>query len=152
MKKLKPILGYAWALAAVPFMLALMMSSQSLYQVLFESRGIKVTDRISGGKVTQIQQREGYAVHLHRPVFDGLFRERKSGFVQVDFIANTELPAAIEEEIEYDLDNQADFTFTIDTRSNEYRLVPRTTGVKSLSEEGVYVLDKRRTIRVLLEN
>ena len=151
MQKLKSIIGYVWALASVPFILILLMSMPSLYQGLFETRGVKVTDRITGGKVTKIVQREGYAMHLHRPVFDGLFADRKSGFVQVDFISTANLPAIIEEEIDYDLDRKTDFDFTLDTGSNTYQLSPKTESVKSLSEEGVFVLEKRRTIRVLIE-
>lgn len=151
MQKLKSIVGYTWALLSVPFVLALLMSSQSIYQNIFETRGLKTTDRISGGKITQILQRENYAVHLHRPVFDGLFTETKSGFVQVDFISQTILPMIIEENIDYDLDRKVDFFFSIDTKTNAYQLVPKTEGVKSLSQEGIYVLDKRRTIRVKID-
>ena len=151
MQKLRSFLGYSWALLSVPFVLLLLMSSQGIYQNTFEKRGLKVTDRISGGKVTKILQRENYSVHLHRPVFDGLFTETKSGFVQIDFISQTNLPSRIRENIDYDLDSEVDFFFSIDTQSNTYRLVPKTGGVKSLSQEGIYVLDKRRTIRVEIE-
>jgi hypothetical protein len=151
MQKAKSIIGYTWALITVPFVLALMMSSQSIYDNIFEKNGLKVTDRISGGKVIKILPREDYSIHQHRPVFDGLFSERKSGFVQIDFITETGLPASITEDIDYNLDGITDFEFSIDTDSNNYRLIPKTDSVGTLSPEGVYVLEKRRTIRVEIE-
>ena len=151
MQIFKSVIGYTWALITVPFVLALMVSSQSIYDNTFDKMGLKVTDRISGGKVIKILPREDYSVHQHRPVFDGLFGDRKSGFVQIDFITDSSMPASIVEDIDYDLDGTADFNFSIDTVSNNYQLIPLTERVKTLSPEGIYVLEKRRTIRVEID-
>jgi len=43
----------------------------------------------------------------------------------------------IEENIDYDLDRKVDFFFSIDTKTNAYQLLPKTEGVKSLSQEGI---------------
>ena len=151
MEKLKSILGYSWAIITVPFALAVLFSMPVLYQTLFEKRGLKVTDRISGAEVVQVIERNEYSIYLHKPVFDGFFIERKSGFVQVDFISETDLPLQIEEAIDYDLDNVSDFHISINTQSNEYELKAETENVKRLTAEEVYVLENRRTIRVEIE-
>jgi hypothetical protein len=151
MEKLKSILGYSWAIITVPFALAVLFSMPVLYQTLFEGSGLKVTDRISGAEVVQVIERKAYSIYLHKPVFDGFFSERKSGFVQVDFISETDLPLQIEETIDYDLDNVSDFHISINTQSNEYELKAATEDVKQLTAEEVYVLEKRRTIRVEIE-
>jgi hypothetical protein len=151
MKKVKSILGYSWAIITVPFALAVLFSMPVMYQTLFEERGLKVTDRISGAEVVQVIERNAYSIYLHKPVFDGFFIERKSGFVQVDFISETDLPLQIEEAIDYNLDNVSDFHISINTQSNEYELKAETENVKRLTAEEVYVLDNRRTIRVEIE-
>ncbi|GAK57565.1 hypothetical protein U27_04532 [Candidatus Vecturithrix granuli] len=151
MEKIKSILGYSWAIMTVPFAFAIMFSAPIIYQTLFEARGLKVTDRISGAEVVQVIERNEYSIYLHKPVFDGFFHERNSGFVQVDFIAETVLPLQIEEAIDYDLDNAPDFHISINTQSNEYSLKAATENVKQLGAEEVYVLENRRTIRVEIE-
>ena len=143
MEKLKSILGYSWAIMTVPFAFAVMFSAPILYQTFFEARGLKVTDRISGAEVMQVIERDEYSIYLHKPVFDGFFNERNSGFVQVDFIAETALPFQIEETIDYDSDNVPDFQIFINTQSNEYTLKAATKNVKQLSAEEVYVLKKQ---------
>ena len=150
MEKVQSILGYSWAILTVPFALAVVFAMPVLHQTLFEARGLKVTDRISGAEVVQTIERDAYSIYLHKPVFDGFFRERNSGFVQVDFIAETALPAQIEETIDYDVDNVPDFRISINTQSNEYKLTPETERVKGLTAEGVYVLENRRSVRVKL--
>jgi hypothetical protein len=151
MEKVQSILGYSWAILTVPFALAVIFAMPVLYQTLFEERGLKVTNRISGAEVMQTIEGDTYSIYLHKPVFDGFFRERSSGFVQVDFISETDLPLQIEEAIDYDLDNVPDFRISINTQSNEYELTAETDRVKRLTAEGVYVLEKRRTIRVEIE-
>ena len=151
MEKVKSILGYSWAIITVPFALAVLFSMPVLYQTLFEERGLKVTDRISGAEVVQVIERDEYSIYLHKPVFDGFFIERKSGFVQIDFISETTLPLNIEEAIDYNLDNVSDFQISINTQTNEYELKAETEHVKQLTAEEVYVLDNRRTIRVEIE-
>ena len=149
--KIKSILGYGWAIMTVPFAFAVMFSAPILYQTLFEARGLKVTDSISGAEVVQVIARDEYSIYLHKSVFDGFFHARNSGFVQVDFIAETTLPVQIEETIDYDLDNAPDFQISINTQSNAYALKAATKNVKQLSAEEVYVLENRRTIRVEIE-
>ena len=151
MKKIQSIFGYSWAILTVPFAFAVLFATPVLYQTLFEARGLKVTDRIAGGEVVQTIERDAYSVYVHKPVFDGFFAERQSGFVQVDFISETELPVHIEETIDYDLNTVPDFRISINTQSNEYELNAETERVKRLTAEGVYVLEKRRTIRVEIE-
>jgi hypothetical protein len=151
MKRIKSILGYTWAIMTVPLAFLIIFATPTISEGLFGEDGVKVTDRISGGEVQEILDREDYSIHLHKPVFDGLFSERETGFVQVDFISQSALPLNIEEAIDYDYDEEIDFVFTIDTRSNEYKLIPKTQKVKRLTEEEVYVLENRRTIRVEID-
>jgi hypothetical protein len=150
MEKFKSILGYSWAIMAVPVAFLIVFSSPLISDGLFGKDGVKVTDRLSGGEVREILEKEDYSIYLHEPVFDGFFFERDTGFVQIDFISQTELPLNIEEDIDYDSDNKTDFIISINTQSNEYELTPVSQKVKELSDEEVYVLENRRTIRVEL--
>jgi hypothetical protein len=151
MKQLKSIVAYSWAIMTIPFFFGVFVFSDVIYQNLFEKNKVKIADRISGGRVMHTIKRNDYFINLYNPVFDGFFYKRKTGFIQVDFMSETELPESIEENIDYNFDKVDDFFISINTQSNTYELIPKTKKVKRLSQEGMYVLEKRRTIRVLLK-
>lgn len=151
MGKIKSILGYTWAIMIIPIALTIIFSSPVIYSILFGAEGVKITNRISGGKIMHVINKKNYSIYLHKPVFDGFFYERKSGFVQIDFISQTILPKKIEEVIDYNLDKKPDFYFSIDTQSSLYRFDPINDEIISLTDEEIYVLENRRTIRVKIK-
>ena len=146
--KIKLILGYIWAILTIPLALMILMSSGALQNIIYGEDGLKVSDRITGGDVVQDIYRDDYSIQIHKQVFDGFFFERKTGFVQIDFITKQDLPVQINEEIDYNNDELIDFLISLNTQSNEYELIPKTKKVGSLTEEEVMVLENRRIIRV----
>ena len=75
MAKWKTIAGYVWAGLGVPILLAGFMGQDFLVQKLFVDPGLKISDRWSGGEIVQTIEHGTYQTAIHRPVFDGLFRE-----------------------------------------------------------------------------
>jgi hypothetical protein len=144
--KIIQILGYTWAVVAIPLAFIILGSSGAISKALFND--VKVSDRITGGDVVSEIKRDSYSVHIHEMVFDGFFFERSSGFVQVDFISDTELPLCIKEDIDFDFDDHPDFNISVNTVNNEYIFTPLSPKVKGLSDEEVYVFKKRRTVRI----
>ncbi len=151
MGKIKSILCYTWAIMIIPIALAIIFSSPVIYSIVFGDEGVKVTNWISGGKIMHVINRNDYSIYLHKPVFDGFFYERKSGYIQIDFISQTNLPRNIEEVIDYNLDKKPDFNFSLNTQSNLYHFDTINNKVKHLTKEEVYILENRRTIRVNIE-
>ena len=153
MQKVKSILGYSWSALALPVILATFVGMHSWTEKLAQVTQVKVSPWFTGGEVVRTLPHEGYVTRIHRPVFDGLLGERRSGFVQVDWVApkfSTGLPAQIAEEIDWDGDGRADFSIQLDTTTDAAvlsPLSPRVTG-----SEKVIRLERQRTVRVLLEN
>ena len=85
MKTVKMILGITWALAALLIVLATFFGNDLFSRKLVATTGITVSPWFSGGPVIKTVDRDGYTILIHRPVFDALIGERKSGFVQVDW-------------------------------------------------------------------
>ena len=147
--KIKNILGYVWAIFTIPLAFIIIGASDTIGDAVFGD--VKVTDRISGGEIVKVVNENNYSICIHEMVFDGFIFEHSSGFVQIDFISEAVLPSSILEEIDYNLDGIPDFSFFLNTESNEYELIPFTDKVKGLSDEGVYVFDDRRTVRVNID-
>ena len=144
--KITQILGYTWAVFAIPLAFIILGSSGAINKALFNE--VKVSDRITGGDAVSEIKRDSYSIHIHEMIFDGFFFERNSGFVQIDFISDTELPLYIKEDIDFNFDDNPDFNISVNTFNNEYILTPLSPKVKKLSDEEVYVFKKRRTIRI----
>ena len=71
-----------------------------------------------------------YRTIVHRPVFDGLFAERSSGFVQVDWEPTTALPGVIEETVA--ADGRGKFRVRLDTQTGKAELLESSPEVKGL--------------------
>lgn len=92
-----------------------------------------------------------YHTHIHRPVFDGLFWEKRTGFVQIDWKTDQPLPEKIEEKVDFDRDGNTDFQVTLDTQANTAMLTPFDSRVVSLSKEELLVFERSRTVRIVLK-
>lgn len=84
MQRVKAIMGYAWAGAALVVALATFIGNDGLSRSI-AGTGIRINPKFSGGEVDTGIVRSGYRVVVHRPVFESLVGQARSGFVQVDW-------------------------------------------------------------------
>ena len=81
---------------------------------------MKINPNYTGGEVEQSLIMDNCTLDIRRPVFDGLFREREKGFVQIDWRGN--IPEEINDTIDYDSDGSNDFSVRINSKSSETQL------------------------------
>ena len=156
-KRLSAGLGYVWAAAAAPLILATFVGMNLWAGKLVAATGVKISPWYTGGEVERIIDHQTYQIRIHRPVFGALIGQRKIGFVQVDFIRNegpgegsTSLPQGIEEEIDLDGDGRADFRVSAETRPRTATVTALTPRVLGLEE--VVEIDRGLAVRVRLRS
>jgi len=153
MQRIQSILGYSWALLAIPLVLATFVGMQAWAALLARSTGVQVSPWYTGGEVARTVPHEGYETRIHRPVFDGLLSARKQGFVQADWVATGTrglLPDPIDEKIDFDGDDQPDFTVHLSSQTGATKLSSLAPAVIGLDRS--YLMEKQRTIRVSVRN
>lgn len=148
---IKRILGYLWAGLGIPVILATFIGGEFWVEKLLVEPGFKVAAWAGGGEIVQTLKHESYQTHIHRPVFDGLFWEKRTGFVQIDWTSEQLLPECIEEKIDFDRDGNNDFQVILDTQANTAMLIPFDSRVVSFSQEAVLVFERARAVRVVLK-
>ena len=140
MARLRAIAGWTWAALMVPLVLAVFFGFDGWSRGLAHGTGVKVSPWYTGGEVVRTLTREGYAVAIHRPVFDALIGERALGFVQVRLQpAAGDLPALVDERLDLDGDGTDDVRLEVDTRAGKVRqeaLGPRVAGEPELIDLG----------------
>ena len=150
MKKLIKNLAYVWAAAALPIVLATFFYGDFFAKKLVASTGLKVSPIYTGGETAKTIKHEGYVTMIHRPVFDGLFCERKNGFVQINWKAEGEkLPESIDEEIDFDSDGKIDFKIKLNTATNNCQMESYNSEAVSCGK--VLDLKNERLVRISLK-
>ena len=152
MNTARKILGYGWAVLAIPLVLVLFFGLDSWAKLLAQSTGIRVSPWMNGGEIVRTLSHGDYETRIHRPVFDGLLGPRARGFVQVDWVAvppTTALPVRTGEQIDYDHDGVMDFEVELDSKTNHAALKPLRPEV--LGCERVMLLKNGRVLRVDLK-
>jgi len=148
---LKSVLGYTIAVLALLIALATFIGMESFGRKLVSVTGIKVSPWMIGGEVVRVIEHEGYQTVIHRPVFDGLFGERKEGMLQIDWTPQQGLPlSSIDELIDFDQDGKEDFHIVLDPESNKADL--EAINPRVISIEGCYALKDGRAARLLLHH
>jgi hypothetical protein len=150
MKRLKTMVGYTVAVLATFVALASFLGNSYFSQKLVSATGIKVSPRYTGGEIINVVEHNTYMTLIHRPVFDGLIGERKEGFIQVNWESRTGLPPVIQESVDYNGDNKADFLITLDTATGNASMTGYHPAV--LSVQKTYKLDKGWAVRIKLRN
>jgi hypothetical protein len=149
--QLKSILGYTWAILALPIMLATFMGLDFWAKSLAKITDVKISPWFSGGEIIRTIARENYKTMLHRPVFDGLFGERREGFIQINWVPLGEnLPPDINEEIDIEGDGTDDFRIQFNTLTNRVSFMDHSDRI--IGVEAVYNLGKERAVRFRLRN
>jgi hypothetical protein len=151
MNRLKSILGYIWAIMAIPIVLSTFINNGSWAKRLAETTGVEVSPWFTGGDIAGIQIHKEYRTEIHQPVLDGLLGERDEGFVQIDWVPEEKgLPPVIREEIDYNNDGSIDFSVVLNTRTNETSLKPYNDHI--ISVQSVLNADNKKVVRIRLKN
>jgi hypothetical protein len=114
MKKIKIIAGTIWAVSGLILILILFPGINSFSVSASKLPFMKINPNLTGGEVAKQISMKDYTIDIRKPVFDGLIKERKNGFVQIDWRGN--IPDMIADTIDYDLDNMPDFRVMIDRK------------------------------------
>ena len=86
---------------------------------LIKRMNYKVIDKIHGGEIMDVIDNGKYITRIHRTVFNGIFKEQKKGFIQIDWFSNELLPEYISEKIDYNKDGIMDFKIDLNTEKNK---------------------------------
>jgi len=131
MKKIKLIAGICWAFAGLILIVILFPALGGLSVSVSKLPFMKLNPRYTGGEVVARNVESACTLDIRKPVFNGLFKERKSGFVQVDWRGT--LPEIIKDSIDYDHDGQKDFFNCINRKESKSNLVALKTNVKDIA-------------------
>jgi hypothetical protein len=122
MKKNKMIAGIIWAFLCLILIIILFPGLNSFSNAVSKLHFMKINPRYTGGEVRQQLISESCTLNIHRPVFDGLFGERHSGFVQLDWRGN--IPEEIIDTIDFNFDKIPDFRIQLNPHKISTTLNP----------------------------
>jgi hypothetical protein len=151
MSRVRAVLGYSWALLALPIILATFIGNGFWAEKLVAATGLKVSPWFTGGEVVQTIDHLEYQTIIHRPVFDGLIWQRGQGFVQIDWQPQAGvLPGGVDETIDYDRDGTEDFRIQLNTETNRAKLIASKSYIIGI--EHIYSVENERIIRIGIKN
>lgn len=130
MKKVKIIAGITWAFLGLILIIILFPGLNSFSVSASKLSFMKINPRYTGGEVAKQIIVDKCTLDIRKPVFNGLFKERKTGFVQIDWRGN--IPDQINDSIDYDSDGIKDFYITVDRKTSKTTLKPITGKVKKV--------------------
>jgi len=131
MKKIKIIAGISWAFICLILIIVLFPGLNSFSSSAAKLPFMKINPNYTGGEIAEQLISEGCTLNIRKPVFDGLLKERKRGFVQMDWRGN--IPQIINDTIDYDLDKEPDFTIFVDRNLSKTVLNPMKSNVKDIN-------------------
>lgn len=149
MQKVKSFFAYVLAALGLPVILITLMGSQSMAEGLANLTGLKISPWQNGGEVVQTLSRDGYRTDIYETVFDGLFTERRQGFVQIAWWEEGQELQSIDEKIDYDADGRADFRVQWQLDRDDVELTPLSEKVLGITD--IFPLDEGLVIRVKIE-
>ncbi len=130
MKKVKIIAGMIWAFLCLILIIVLFPGLTGFSASLAKAPFMKIHPRYSGGEVEKQIISEGCTLDVRKPVFKGLIRDRKNGFVQLDWKGT--IPVKILDTIDYNLDGVPDFYILVDTKLPKTEIEPLNDKVKEI--------------------
>jgi len=131
MKKIKIIAGITWAFICLILIIILFPGLNGFSASLAKLPFMKINPNYSGGEVARQIISAGCTLDIRQPVYDGLFRERKNGFVQIDWRGN--VPDEISDTIDYNLDGIPDFCIKVDRLKSKSELKSTNDKVTDIS-------------------
>jgi len=140
MRRLASSLVYPVGLVYVLAIAALFPSIGLLSHELAQMPFMRIHPRYSGGQVVETIRTDGVEWRVHRPVFDGLMRERGHGFIQIDALCETPPPSGAGIAPDCDGDGRPDFRLVLPAAASEapklVPLSPLVTGLESWADTG----------------
>jgi hypothetical protein len=133
MDSIKKVAGFSWGIVAFMIVLVTFPASRGLEERFVQATGLSISARMNGGEVRQTLDRGAYVVEIHRPVFDGLIGERENGFILIRVRHTGEVPAVIEEKVDYLGEGKDAFSFRIDTSTSQVTVTPASPLVKGIN-------------------
>jgi hypothetical protein len=131
MNKIKMTAGIIWALVCLFLMIVLFFGLRNFSTGMAKLPFMKLNPNASGGEIAMQIEAENCTLVVRKPVFDGLFGERKKGFVQIDWRGN--IPEIINDTIDYNMDNSPDFVIGINRLENKVNLVAMNPKVRNVA-------------------
>jgi hypothetical protein len=150
MKKPMIVPAYLWAAICVLLIPVTFIGNDGLARQMARLPFMKINPVYSGGELQRTIEKEGLIIAINNPVFVALIGESRRGFVQIRFAGRPQLPAAIQEAIDYNGDSTPDFHVDINTVSGVTTLDPLSKDVLSLNASSR--VNEDWVIRVNLHN
>lgn len=130
MKKIKTIAGIIWASFGLLLIIILFPGINGFSRSLARMPFMKINPNLTGGEVVRENIMQDCTLAIHRPVFDGLIRERKSGFVQVDWRGR--VPDKICDTVDFNNDKRPDFVVNIKPSDQSTSILPLNPKVRNV--------------------
>lgn len=130
MKKVKIIAGISWAFLCLILIIILFPGLNGFSVSVSKLPFMKLNPRYSGGEIANQMITESCTLDIRKPVFNGFLKEKKSGFVQLDWRGN--VPEMINDSIDYNNDGSKDFCIVVDRESSKTLFDPLNDKVKSV--------------------
>lgn len=130
MKKVKIIAGICWAFAGLILIIILFPGLNSYSVSVSKLPFMKLNPRYTGGEIASQIITGSCTLDIRKPVFNGFLKDRKSGFVQLDWRGN--IPGMIIDSIDYDTDGNKDFCISVNRKESKTNLEsfnPKVKGV-----------------------
>ena len=130
MKKVKIIAGICWAFAGLILIIILFPGLNSYSVSVSKLPFMKLNPRYTGGEIASQIIAGSCTLDIRKPVFNGFLKDRKSGFVQLDWRGN--IPGMIIDSIDYDTDGNKDFCILVNRKESKTNLEsfnPKVKGV-----------------------
>jgi hypothetical protein len=122
MNKVKIIAGISWAFIGLIMIIVLFPGLNSFSRSVSKLPFMKINPRYTGGEIAKQVISENCTLDIRKPVFNGFFKERISGFVQLDWHGT--VPEMIKDSIDFDQDGNKDFYISIDRKKSSTVLNP----------------------------
>lgn len=124
LNKLLSAFAYTWAVICLFIIFAIFIKSETLVQLAIKLPFMKVDPIYTGGDIARIYSKDDLLIQVHEPVFEAFIGKPEAGFLQVEFKADStkedgNLPAMLEESIDYNGDGIDDFSVMINTENGE---------------------------------
>ena len=150
MKRILSIPAYMWAIMSALILPITFVGGDFFAKQLATLPFMKVHPIYAGGDSLKTVRHDSVYITINRPVFDGLLRESRTGFVQLKLDADGKLPHTVSTLVDYNGDGRNDLRLFVNTLSGE-------TAIKPLSPEvlGLNVSSKVKDywiVRVSLNN
>ena len=117
MKKVKIIAGITWAFICLIIILILFPGLNTFSVSVSKLPFMKINPRYTGGEIANQMISASCTLNIRKPVFNGLLKERNTGFVQMDWHGT--IPERYSDSIDYNNDGKKDFCILIDRKNSK---------------------------------